>query len=301
MDGIADRGELVNYAVSEHVENAGVHSGDATLVLPAQKLYLETVKKIKLATRQIVKKLEISGPFNIQFLSQDNDIKVIECNLRASRSFPFASKTLEVDFIGLATRIMLGVDYEPVVLKVYEMDKVGVKCPVFSFPRLPGADPVLGVEMASTGEVACFAEDLRDAYTMALRASGFPMGDILTPGGKILVSIGHDIDRYSLLEPLGQLSRKGWKLYATPGTYQFLTTHCEWSGDWIQLIEWDESTIKGIDWSLVINIPKHIGGEGNTQSRGKWLRRYCIDSTTGLLTNVKLARLLIRAMTEKNM
>lgn len=301
MDGIADRGELVNYAVSEHVENAGVHSGDATLVLPAQKLYLETVKKIKLATRQIVKKLEISGPFNIQFLSQDNDIKVIECNLRASRSFPFASKTLEVDFIGLATRIMLGVDYEPVVLKVYEMDKVGVKCPVFSFPRLPGADPVLGVEMASTGEVACFAEDLRDAYTMALRASGFPMGDILTPGGKILVSIGHDIDRYSLLEPLGQLSRKGWKLYATPGTYQFLTTHCEWSGDWIRLIEWDESTIKGIDWSLVINIPKHIGGEGNTQSRGKWLRRYCIDSTTGLLTNVKLARLLIRAMTEKNM
>ena len=339
MDGVADRGELINYAVSEHVENAGVHSGDATLVLPAQKLYLETVKKIKQATREIVSALNISGPFNIQFLSQDNDIKVIECNLRASRSFPFASKTIDVDFIGIATRIMLGCSYEPAVVKIYEMDRVGVKCPVFSFPRLPGADPVLGVEMASTGEVACFAENLQEAYLQALTASGFPIHGLLEERKDVLISIGNDADRFSVLDSIKALGREGrtGRIYATPGTHRFLVYHdCP-----VNLVEWDK--ISDLTLGLVINIPKHIGGEegrrgegeeeegqgerrgegeeeggqgeerrgeGERQrgkrgvvresSRGKWLRRYCIDSKIGLVTNVKLAKLLIRAVLEEN-
>lgn len=244
MDGVADRGELINYAVSEHVENAGVHSGDATLVLPAQKLYLETVKKIKKATRAIVKELSISGPFNIQFLSRDNDIKVIECNLRASRSFPFLSKTLDMDLIGLATKIMLSVDYDPVVLKVYDMEKVGVKCPVFSFPRLPGADPVLGVDMTSTGVVACFAENIREAYLLSLTAAGFPIQK-LQNSTRVLVSVGHDIDRYSLLDSLKMLEAH-YKLYATPGTCDFYKVEERLPGK--ERIEWNDVFNEEYDW-----------------------------------------------------
>merc|ERR1719410_927011 len=186
MDAVAVNGKMLNYCISEHVENAGVHSGDATLVVPAQNLYIETMKRVKKTTMKIAAALKITGPFNIQYLCKDNDIKVIECNLRASRSFPFVSKTLNVNFIDLATRAMLGEHVRPAEFSLFDFDYVCVKAPMFSFTRLQGADPVLRVEMASTGEVASFGESKHEAFLKAMLASGFKLPNVNTRGNILL-------------------------------------------------------------------------------------------------------------------
>merc|ERR1719410_2886535 len=198
FDGVSQNGKLLNYAISEHCENAGVHSGDATLILPAQTLYTETTKRIKKISKKIANALTITGPFNIQYLCKDNCIKVIECNLRASRSFPFVSKTFNVNFIDLATRAMLGHVVRPAEFSLFDFDYVCVKAPMFSFTRLQGADPVLRVEMASTGEVACFGETKHEAYLKALISSGFkiPSGDKKS----ILISAGPLKSKVAFLE-----------------------------------------------------------------------------------------------------
>merc|ERR1719204_2027241 len=197
---------MLNYCISEHIENAGVHSGDATLIVPAQNLYIETMKRVLRTTQKIAKALDITGPFNIQFLCKDNEIKVIECNLRASRSFPFVSKTINVNFIDLATRAMLGDVVRPVKFSLFDFDYVCVKVPMFSFGRLLGADPVLRVEMASTGEVACFGETKYEAFLKALIASGFKL-----PSGPIKSKI-------AFLESAKTLEKLGYIIYATTKT-----------------------------------------------------------------------------------
>ena len=218
FDAVALKGEVLNYAISEHVENAGVHSGDATLVLPAQKLYVATIKQVKRIAQQIARSLAITGPFNIQFLARGNEVKVIECNLRASRSFPFVSKTLNCNFITLATRAMLGVPAKPYNISLMDIDYVAVKAPMFSFTRLRGADPRLGVEMSSTGEVACFGLDVHDAFLQALLSTGFKTPERTR---NILVSIaGGDSGaaRVEFHKSMVTLSEMGYHLYGTPGT-----------------------------------------------------------------------------------
>ncbi len=191
FDAVAQDGHILNYAISEHVENAGVHSGDATLVLPAQKLYVLTVRTVKQIACQIAEALHISGPFNIQLLAKGNAVKVIECNLRASRTFPFISKTFDVNFITLATKVMMGYPCKPFTISLYDYDYVAVKAPMFSFTRLRGADPTLGVEMSSTGEVACFGKDVQEAFLQALLASNFNLPK-KSSGKYILISIAEE-------------------------------------------------------------------------------------------------------------
>lgn len=217
IDAVAQHGNIVCYAISEHVEHAGVHSGDATIVFPPQKTYLETVRRIKKITRQIAKKLKISGPFNIQFLAKENDIKVIECNLRASRSFPFVSKVLKVNFIEIATRVMLGEKVDQSNKSLFELDHVSVKAPQFSFTRLQGADPILGVEMSSTGEVACLGDDFYEALLKSMMSVGFKY-----PKKNILLSTGPTESKAELLNSVKSLKKQGYCLYATKGTAKFL-------------------------------------------------------------------------------
>lgn len=237
VDGVSSGGDLVCYAISEHLENAGVHSGDATLILPAQKLYMETTKRIKKMTRAICRALRISGPFNIQFIAKDNDIKVIECNLRASRSFPFVSKTFNTNFIEIATKVrdsapgasasphshpnlgtlpqvMAGIPFEYPKLSTYDIDYVCIKAPMFSFNRLIGADPLLGVEMASTGEVACFGDSVKECYLKASIATGLKLPKLSCA----LVAIGAEQDRFEMKNALKILVDMGFTLYGTPGT-----------------------------------------------------------------------------------
>ena len=224
FDAVASGGKVLNYAISEHIENAGVHSGDATLVLPAQKLYQETVRRVKKIGQAIAAALNITGPFNIQLMAKANDIKVIECNLRASRTFPFVSKTLNANFITLATKAMLGLPARPYAISLGDIDYVGVKCPMFSFTRLRGADPILGVEMSSTGEVACFGDSVHEAFRLALEATGFKMP---AAGSVVLVSIAKSDEdstldrRYEFREPMRALLRLGFALYGTPGTADY--------------------------------------------------------------------------------
>ena len=217
MDAVARDGEVIVYAISEHIEYAGVHSGDATIQFPPQKLYVETVRRIKKITGQIAKALEISGPFNIQFLAKDNDIKVIECNLRASRSFPFVSKVLKINFIEIATKVMLGIPVEKPNKNEFDLDYVGIKASQFSFSRLQKADPVLGVDMVSTGEVGCMGEDTYEAILNSMLSVGYKI-----PRQNILLSSGTAKQKADLLEPARTLLRKGYKLYATAGTHKFL-------------------------------------------------------------------------------
>lgn len=227
FDAVALNGRVLNYAISEHVENAGVHSGDATLVLPAQNLYQETVRRIKKIGQAIASALRITGPFNVQLMAKSNDIKVIECNLRASRSFPFVSKTLNANFITLATKAMLGLPAKPYAISLSDIDYVAVKAPMFSFTRLRGADPTLGVEMASTGEVACFGESLHEAFRLAIEATGFKLPPA---GGGVLVSIAKSDDdqaldrRYEFRESVQKLHSMGYRLFATPGTAHYYRT-----------------------------------------------------------------------------
>jgi len=226
FDAVACGGKILNYAISEHVENAGVHSGDATLVLPAQKLYQETVRRIKKIGQAIAQALHITGPFNVQLMAKANAIKVIECNLRASRTFPFISKTLNANFIVLATKAMLGLPVKPYSISLGDIDYVGVKCAMFSFTRLRGADPVLGVEMSSTGEVACFGDNVHEAYRLALESAGF---NLPQPGANVLVSIAKsDVDatldrRYEFIESMRTLQALGFVLFGTPGTADYYT------------------------------------------------------------------------------
>lgn len=289
IDAVAQNGEIMIYAIAEHVENAGVHSGDATIVLPPQKLYLETTKRIKVITKKIAKALNISGPFNIQFLAMNNDIKVIECNLRASRSFPFSSKVTGYNFIEIATEAMLGIakkhDY-----KTLDLDHVGVKGPQFSFSRLKGADPVLGVEMASTGEVACFGDDLHEAFFKAMLSTGFEV-----PHRNILISIGKIEDKVDFLPAARKLAALGFKLYATPGTTKLLQenavavteVHKMDSGlspNFAEVIHKDK-----VDW--VINIPRNTSHEEMTL--GYAIRRLTIDNNIPLTTDLKVAKLMV--------
>ncbi len=292
IDAVAKEGDILAYAISEHIEFAGVHSGDATLVFPAQKIYFETVRRIKKITREIAKELKISGPFNIQFLAKDNDIKVIECNLRASRSFPFVSKVIKTNFIDLATRVMLGEPVKKLDKSYFELDYVGVKASQFSFSRLAKADPVLGVDMASTGEVACLGDDFYEALLKAMLSVGYRI-----PKKNIMLSTGEMRSKVELLNPAKMLVERGYKLFATRGSAQFL----QQNGVEVTEVAWpDEAVdpnvmdyIRNKKFDLVINIPKNLSKiELNNDYE---IRRGAIDYNIPLITNARLASAFIQA------
>jgi len=296
MDAVANAGRVLNYAISEHVENAGVHSGDATLILPAQNLYVETMKRVRKTTFKIAQALNITGPFNIQYLCKDNDIKVIECNLRASRSFPFVSKTLNVNLIDLATRAMLGEEVRPANFSLFDFDYVCVKAPMFSFTRLQGADPVLRVEMASTGEVACFGETKHEAFLNALIASGFkvPKGD----DKSILISAGPIKSKVGFLESAKMLTEMGFTIYATPRTHIFMQSH-EINSIKLNKPNSDEkpSVIEYLQQgkiSVVVNVPENLTRTEITD--GYKIRRCAVDFGVPLFTNPQAAKLLVNSL-----
>ncbi len=292
IDAVANKGEIVAYAISEHVEFAGVHSGDATIQFPAQRLYIETVKRIKKVARQIAQELQISGPFNIQFLAKDNDIKVIECNLRASRSFPFVSKVLKINFIELATQVMLGKDVEKPNKNDFDVDYVGIKASQFSFSRLQKADPVLGVDMASTGEVGCIGDNFHDAMLKSMLSVGYRI-----PKKTVLFSTGPAKSKVELLTAARLLHEKGYDLYATGGSQKFLidngipATQVYWPTDNESPSALEMIQNKQID--LVINIPKNF--TTNELDNGYKIRRAAIDFNIPLLTNSRLASAFIQA------
>ncbi|KAA6348802.1 Carbamoyl-phosphate synthase large chain [termite gut metagenome] len=292
MDAVAKDGEVIVYAISEHIEFAGVHSGDATIQFPPQKLYVETVRRIKRISREIAKELNISGPFNIQFLARDNDIKVIECNLRASRSFPFVSKVLKINFIDLATKIMLGLPFEKPSKNLFELDYVGIKASQFSFNRLQKADPVLGVDMASTGEVGCIGTDTSCAVLQAMLSVGYRI-----PEKNILLSTGTPKQKADMMDAARMLVDKGYILYATGGTHNTLAD----SGIESTLVYWpDESKqpqaldmLRNKEVDMVVNIPKNLT-EGEL-SNGYKIRRAAVDLNIPLITNARLASAFIQA------
>ena len=295
MDAVADHGEIKAYAISEHIEFAGVHSGDATIQFPPQKLYVETMRRIKKVSAAIAKALNISGPFNIQYLAKNNDIKVIECNLRASRSFPFVSKVLKINFIDLATRIMLGLPVEKPAKSAFDLDYVGIKASQFSFSRLGGADPVLGVDMSSTGEVGCLGDDTDEAVLKALLAVG-----LRGPHKAVLMSTGSPKQKADMLEAAHQLHKAGLTIYATGGTCQFLNEN----GIPAVRVYWPstpDQQPQALDLlherkvDLVVNMPKNF--TGTELSNGRKIRRAAIDLNIPLLTNSRLASAFIRAFT----
>ena len=293
FDAVAKDGEVVEYAISEHVEFAGVHSGDATLVFPAQNIYFETMRRVKKISKQIAKALQITGPFNIQYLAKNNDIKVIECNLRASRSFPFVSKVLNRNFIETATRIMLGAEYSKPDKSVFDIEHIGVKASQFSFARLHKADPILGVDMASTGEVGCIGDDFNEALLSSLIAVGTTI-----PEKNIMVSSGDAKSKVSLLEPCRELQENGYNIYATVGTQKFLAEN----GINATVVGWPDDEdcelkitdmMAGKKFDLVINIPKNQTRRELTN--GYKIRRAAIDHNIPLLTNARLASAFIHA------
>ena len=292
MDAVAQNGEIVAYAISEHIEFAGVHSGDATIQFPPQKLYVETVRRIKRISREIAKALNISGPFNIQYLAKDNDIKVIECNLRASRSFPFVSKVLKINFIELATKVMLGLPVEKPEKNLFELDYVGIKASQFSFNRLQKADPVLGVDMASTGEVGCIGMDTSCAVLKAMLSVGYRITK-----KNILLSTGTMKQKADMMDAARMLVNKGYKLFATGGTHKTLaengieSTHVYWPSEEGHPQALEMLHRKEID--MVVNIPKNLtAGE---LSNGYKIRRAAIDLNIPLITNARLASAFINA------
>ena len=292
MDAVADHGEIVMYAISEHIEFAGVHSGDATIQFPAQKLYVETVRRIKRISKQIAKELNISGPFNIQYLAKGNEIKVIECNLRASRSFPFVSKVLKINFIELATRIMLGLKVEKPHKNEFDLDYVGIKASQFSFNRLQKADPVLGVDMASTGEVGCLGDDGSEAVLTSMLAVGQRI-----PEKNILLSTGTPKQKVAMLDAAKLLAAKGYNLFATGGTHRFLTennipsTLVYWPSEEGEPQALTMLHQKQID--LVVNIPRDLSA--GELDNGYKIRRAAIDLNIPLITNARLASAFITA------
>ncbi len=295
MDAVADNGNLVCWAISEHVENAGVHSGDATIVLPPQRLYLETTRRIKKIAREISKALKITGPFNIQFIAKNNDVKVIECNLRASRSFPFVSKIFKLNFIDLATKAMMKEKLPKIEKSVFELDYVGVKAPQFSFARLKGSDPTLSVEMASTGEVACFGDDIYEAFLKSFISVGYKI-----PKKTILLSTGTSENKADLLHSCILLKQMGYTIYATKGTHAYLKENnlpsimLHWPLDKIKPNVTDFIKNKKIDF--VINIPKSYARK--EISNGYLIRRAAVDYNVPLVTNTQVAKLFIRSIAE---
>ena len=295
MDAVAQNGEIVAYAISEHIEFAGVHSGDATIQFPPQKLYVETMRRLKKVSSQIAKALNISGPFNIQFLAKNNDIKVIECNLRASRSFPFVSKVLKINFIDLATKVMLGIPVERPAKNAFDLDYVGIKASQFSFSRLQGADPVLGVDMSSTGEVGCIGTDTNDALLKSMLSVGLRI-----PSKGVLLSTGAAKQKTDLLEAAHKLNAAGFKLYATGGTHKFLNEN----GIPAICVHWPSEPDKqpqalellhNKEVDLVVNIPKNLSSAELTN--GYKIRRAAIDLHIPLLTNPRLASAFINDFT----
>ena len=296
IDAVANHGDLVVWAISEHVENAGVHSGDATLVLPPQRLYIETMRRIKKMAKKIAKALKIHGPFNIQFIAKDNDVKVIECNLRASRSFPFVSKILRANFIEIATRVMTGQYVSQVNGSFLDLDYVGVKAPQFSFTRLEGADPILGVEMTSTGEVACLGDDFDEAFLKSLLAVGYPLSI-----KNVLLSTGPVEAKAAFLQSARVLKDLGATLYATSGTAEFLRAN----GLSATVLHWplegtSPNTIEYLSQGkidLVINIPKNYQEEELTNDY--LIRRRAADFSIPLITNIQLAQRFVEALARK--
>ena len=297
FDAVAKNGEVVEYAISEHVEFAGVHSGDATLVFPAQKIYFETARRIKRISRQIAKELNISGPFNIQYLAKNNEIKVIECNLRASRSFPFVSKILKRNFIETATRIMLDAPYSKPDKSAFDIDWIGVKASQFSFSRLHKADPVLGVDMSSTGEVGCMGDDFNEALLNSMIAVGFSI-----PRKAVMFSTGAAKSKVELLESSRMLQKKGYEIYATAGTATFLNAH----GVNTTPVFWPDerpdaennimTMIADHKFDLIVNIPKNHTKRELTN--GYKIRRGAIDHNIPLITNARLASAFVKAFCE---
>ena len=296
IDGVARRGEVIAYVISEHVENAGVHSGDATMVVPPQRTYLETIRQIKGITMRIAHALAINGPFNIQYLAKDNDVSVIECNLRASRSFPFVSKVCGENLIDIATKVMVDWPVPEIKLKPFNLEYVGVKAPQFSFTRLKGADPTLSVEMASTGEVGCLGDDFEEAFLKAMMAVGFKL-----PIKSILISAGSTESKVDFLSCAKILNQKGIRILATEGTSQFFREN----GVQAETVLWPTSggddtadaRIKAGDVELVINIPKNYQAEELTN--GYIIRRAAADFGVPLITNIQLAKRFIEALAKK--
>ncbi len=292
FDAVADKGEIVEYAISEHIEYAGVHSGDATMVFPAQNIYFSTVRQIKKIARRIAAELNISGPFNIQFLAKNREVKVIECNLRASRSFPFVSKILKRNFIETATKIMLDAPYSRAEKSEFDIDRIGVKCSQFSFNRLSNADPVLGVDMSSTGEVGCLGDSMNEAILNSMIATGYKL-----PKKNILISSGGAKGKVQLLEPAQNLVKNGFKLYGTAGTADFLNKN----GVACEAVSWPDEDgennvvdmIAAHKFDLIINIPKDQTRRELTN--GYRIRRDAIDHNIPLITNSRLARAFIEA------
>ncbi len=294
IDGVAHKGRLQIYAISEHIENAGVHSGDATVVFPAQRLYLETVRRAKLITRQIISNLNITGPFNVQFIAKDNDLKVIECNVRASRSFPFVSKVTGHNFIAIATESILGKDAKT-EYRTLEYDYVGVKSPQFSYNRLKGADPVAGVEMASTGEVACFGENIQEAFYASWLATEQKVKD-----HAIFLSLP-DEHKHKFVEEAAELVKQGWTVFSTPGTHAYMKAHGVKTSLLHKISEKTEPSIKsaitGQKISLAVNVPSF----NNDTKDGYIIRRLAIDSHIPLMTNAETGRLLLRCLADPSL
>ncbi|GAB4286967.1 MAG: carbamoyl-phosphate synthase (glutamine-hydrolyzing) large subunit [Ignavibacteriaceae bacterium] len=293
IDAVADHGELFCYAIAEHVENAGVHSGDATIVLPPQRTYLETMRRIKIITKKIANEFEITGPFNIQFIAKDNDVKVIECNLRASRSFPFVSKTLKINFIDIATKLMLGEKVERIDKSSFDLDYVGVKASQFSFVRLKGSDPVTGVEMSSTGEVACLGDDFNEAFLKSVLSTGQKI-----PGKAVLLSTGTPRNKAELLEDLFSLKEMGLKFYGTEGTADYYKLN----GIDVEILyrPFDNKEpailtyLNNGEIDMVINIPKTA--EKVELDSDYIIRRKAVDMNIPLFTNVQATKRFIKAL-----
>lgn len=315
FDGVANNGEILNYAISEHVENAGVHSGDATLLLPSQKLYTQTKRQVQRIAKKIAKALNISGPFNIQLMARSNDLKVIECNLRASRTFPFISKCFDLNFIALATRVMLGLPVKRVNVNENDLDFVGCKAPQFSFTRLQGADPTTGVEMSSTGEVACFGVDTYQAFLMAIMSAGFKLPANGGKGSNVCLSIGPKDGKKEVVQCARTLVELGYNVYATSGTAAFLKDH----GIPSQVVrrpmpELHEGRSESMDdcvseeggsgnvldlikdnkFTLVVVIPNATSKYSS--SSGYKMRRAAVDFSVPLIVNMKVMTLLCQSL-----
>ncbi|HIH28687.1 MAG TPA: carbamoyl-phosphate synthase large subunit, partial [Thermoplasmata archaeon] len=298
IDAVADHGKLYCYAISEHVENAGVHSGDATIVLPPQRTYLETMRRVKTITKNIATSLQITGPFNIQFIAKDNDVKVIECNLRASRSFPFVSKVFKINFIDLATKIIMGKQVPRIDRSAFDLDYVGVKASQFSFTRLKGSDPILGVEMVSTGEVACLGDDFNEAFLKSLLSVEFTI-----PKKTILLSTGPIDSKADFLSSTKILETMGYHFYATKGTADFLKDNDIAA----EVLYWpsekkEPNTLTYIadgKIDLVINIPKNI--EREELDNDYLIRRKAVDFNIPLITNIQLAKRFVEAISRTSL
>jgi len=298
LDAVAQQGDLLNYAIAEHVENAGVHSGDASLLLPAQKLFVETHRRVKMIGQKLCRALKISGPFNIQFICKENEVKVIECNLRASRSMPFISKTYNVNFIELATRVMLGLSVRPVTIQPIDMEYVACKVSVFSFGRLKNSDPRLGVEMQSTGEVACFGVNQYEAHLKAMISAGFKL-----PAKNILICIGPAQQKIEFAQYAVMLRDMGYQLFATKGTFEALKQvqgleNCTLLYKPLVKREPNVSTyLREGKLDLVINVPDSLDSQALTD--GFELRRAAVDSSVSLITDIKTAILTTMSLHRK--